>query len=255
MGHPAEPLQGRAQSQKAGVNLVAGVHTVGDDAGAHHLVGRGEVHETRGVIQVPDGNVHTPLSEHFIKGGKPLRLLLRSCQVGTVGGGKVAEQTLRPQSRQGGDFRADVRGVLRCLKADAAHARVQGKVEGGNDAGIRGSPGQGHGIFITEDGRTDALTDGLGKGGGRGMAKDQNGIVNSRPAKLQGLQHGADTEEGALAAQQPGDGDSPVAVGIGLDDRHDRNPGFFPDGIDIMGNGIQVDENPGVVKIQSNHLA
>ena len=77
MGHPAEPLQGRAQSQKAGVNLVAGVHTVGDDAGAHHLVGRGEVHETRGVIQVPDGDFHAANAEHFVKFREPLCLGFR----------------------------------------------------------------------------------------------------------------------------------------------------------------------------------
>ena len=61
VGDTADPGQGGGQGQKRGVHLVAGVHAIGDDAGTDHLIGGGEIHEPRGVIQVADGDVDPPL--------------------------------------------------------------------------------------------------------------------------------------------------------------------------------------------------
>ena len=114
--------------------------------------------------------------------------------------------------------------------------------------------GKGDGIFIMENGGTDALGNGSGEGIHRGMAQNQNGGVQTGLPQFHGFQHGADAEEGAFFPQKPGHLDGAVAVGIGLDDGHHRHTGFFPDGVEVVGNGVQVDLDPGAVEIQGSRL-
>ena len=76
MGHPAEPAQSGPEIQKPRVNLVAGIHAVGDDAGANHLIGCPEIHKPRGIIQMPNGDVHPTGFKHVVKFCKPSRLSL-----------------------------------------------------------------------------------------------------------------------------------------------------------------------------------
>ena len=47
-----------------------------------------------------------------------------------------------------------------------------------------------------------------------------------------------------------------MPIGIGLNDRHDQLPGFFAHGLQISLNGIQIDQELGIIKLQikSTHL-
>ena len=187
MADPAEPLQRRAQGQQALVNLVAGVHAIGDDAGTGHLVGGFEIHQAGGVIQVPDGDVHAPLSEHVIKGGKPLRLLFRSRQIGTVCGGKVAEQALGVQPGQSGNLRTDIRVTFRYLKTDAAHAGVHGEVEPCGQLCRLCCLRQGQRVLHAVNRGPDSLPDGGGVSLRRGITQQQNGFCQSGLPQFHGF--------------------------------------------------------------------
>ena len=166
----------------------------------------------------------------------------------------MAEQTLRLQPGQGGDFGAQVCGFLRDLEANAAHAGIQGKVEGSREQEILGGLGQGQGVLPSENGRADSLPDGIGKGPGRGAAQNQNGIIQARLPQLQGFQHGADAEKGAAILKQPGNLHRAVAIGIGLDNGHNRNAGLGLHRVKIVRNGVQVNTDPGVFEIQGYQL-
>ena len=254
MGDTAEPGQGRLQLQQIGRNLAAGIQAVGDDAGAHHFIMAVKIHQAGGVVQVADGDGNAPAFQHLTEPVKLLGLGFGPGQVGAVGGGKMAENALGMKAGQVGDSRAQVRLCFRHLKADAAHAGVHGEMEMGRQADGLGGSGQGQGILPAVDGGTDILHNSGGEGLYGGVAQDQNGGPQAGPPQFHGFQHGADAEKGALLFQKPGDGDGTVAIGIGLDDRHDGNTGFLGNGIKIPGNGIQVDPHPGVVEIQENQL-
>ena len=129
MGDAALPGQGRGQRERAGVHLVAGVETVGDNAGPDHLTGVVKVHDTGGVVQVADGNLYSPLPEHIVKAVEKLCLAFCPGQIGTVRRGKVGEEPLCFYAGQGGNAGALVCGGSSGLEADAAHAGIQGKVK------------------------------------------------------------------------------------------------------------------------------
>ena len=141
VGDPAEQTHGGSQGEKADVHLVAGVQAVGDDAGTNHLVVVVEVHQSGGIVQVADENADTPAFQHGVESVEAFRLCAGAAEVIAVGGGKMAEQPLCGQPRQGGDFSADVGVGFRYLKTDAAHARVHGKVKGCGYPRFHGSPG------------------------------------------------------------------------------------------------------------------
>ena len=214
-----------------------------------------EIQNARGIVQVADGNFNAPVPEHGIKPVEELCLLLTAGQVGAVGSGEVGEKTLGEDSGQPGNPGALVSRRGSGLKADPAHAGVQGEVEGRiADPQLHGGSGKGQGVLIMEDGGPDAVADGCGKGGYRSIAQNQNGIVQSGPPQLHGFQHGAHAEERAFVLEQPGNLNGAVTVGVGFDNGHHRKTCFFPDGIDVFFNGIQVDNHLGIVIIQANQL-
>ena len=167
----------------------------------------------------------------------------------------MGEKTLGEDSGKPGDPGALVSGGSGGLKADPAHAGIQGEVEGRfADAQLHGGAGKGQSVLVMEDGGPDPVADGCGEGGYRGVAQNQNGIVQSRPPQLHGFQHGAHAEERAFVLQKPGNLNGAVAVGIGFDNGHHRQTGLFPDRIDVFFNGIQVDDHLGIVIMQANQL-
>ena len=250
VGDAAFPPQGRTQVQQGRIHLVAGVHAVGHNAGADHFVFTAEIHHTRRVVQMPDGDVHPPLLQHGIKRRKALRLPFGPGQVGAVGGGKVGKQALRLHMGKGSDLGANVRILLRHLKADAAHAGVHSKMEFACKPQLRRCPGQGQAVLIPVDGGADILPDCLGEGTHRGMAQNQNGLTDPRLPQLQRLQNGADSKKGTVIIQVLRQLHCPVTVGIGLDDGHHRTLGPGLHGIHIVPDGIQVDYQLRRVKSQ-----
>ena len=93
-----------------------------------------------------------------------------------------------------------------------------------------------------EDGGADAQPNGIGEGLHRGVAQYQNGLLDICLPKLQRLQHGADTEKGAVPAEMPRNFHRAVAIGICLDNGHDRytGPGFYF--VYVMPNGVQIND-------------
>ncbi|MBQ5911774.1 MAG: hypothetical protein IIW93_01595, partial [Bacteroidaceae bacterium] len=81
------------------------------------------------------------------------------------------------------------------------------------------------------------------------MAQNQDGVADVVLTKFHGLCHGTDTEETAFVLQQPGDLHGAVAVGVGLDDSHDGNPGLGGDGVDVCPDGVQINCDIGVVGV------
>ena len=255
MGDPAEPGQGRLQLQQVRGDLAAGIHAIGDDAGADHFIVAAEIHQTGGVVQMPDGDMDIALLQKIAEPVEQLCLPFCPAQIGTVSRGKVAENTLGMEAGQGGDLCADVGILLRHLKTDAAHAGIHREVELGGQTDGLGGIGQGQGILPAVNGGADILHDGGGEGLDGGMAQDQNGGAQTGPTQFHGFQHGADTEKGAFALQQPGHLNGTVAIGIGLDDGHDGNTGLPADPVKVPGNGIQIDFDSGIVEIQEDQLA
>ena len=247
VGDPAEQTHGGSQGEKAGVHLVAGVQAVGDDAGTNHLVVVVEVHQSGGIVQVADENADTPAFQHGVESVETFRLCAGAAEVIAVGGGKMAEQPLCGQPRQGGDFSADVGVGFRYLKTDAAHARVHGKVKGCGYPRFHGSPGQGFPVLPAENGGADTQTNGVGESLRRRVAQNQYRPGNSGVPQLQRFGHGADAEKSAPIFQQPGDRHGAVAVGVGLDDRHHRHFGLAADRVKIGRNSVQVNDRPGAV--------
>ena len=78
-----------------------------------------------------DGDVYPPGFQHFVKPVEKLRLLFGAGQIAAVCRGEMGEKTLGTEPRKIRNAGALVRRRRRGLEADAAHARVQGKVEGG----------------------------------------------------------------------------------------------------------------------------
>ena len=254
MGDAAEPLEGRLQGEKVRGDLLAGVHAVGDDAGANHLIVVGKIHQSGGVVQMPDGDHHIPLLQHINEPVKPLCLGPGTAQIRAVGGGKVAENALRHQSGELCDGGADICVLLGGLEADAAHAGIHGEVEGCVHPCFHSGGGQGGGILVMENGGTDALTDGGGEGGNRGLTQDQNGSVQTSLPQLQSLMDGGDAEKSTFVLKQTGYLNGTVTVGVSLDHCHNRHTGLFPDGIKITLDDIKVNFDTGIVKIQMNQL-
>ena len=114
--------------------------------------------------------------------------------------------------------------------------------------------GKGQSIFIVENRRADALPDGGGEGGYRGIAQNQDGSFQSRPPELHGFQHGTDAEKGALLFQKPRHLNGSVAVGIGFDNGHNGQSGLFLHRVDIFFNGIQVDDHLSIIIMHANQL-
>ena len=198
-----------------------------------------------------DGNLHAPVFQHVIECVEQCRLVPGTAQVSTVGSGKVAEKSFGKQSRQPGDPGADVRVLRRCLKSDAAHARIHRQVEGSGFALLQGSLGKRRRVLVVVDGGADFRLHQRGVGGDGGVSQNQNGIVQSRPAQLHGLQNGGDAEKAALVLQNACHLNGAVAVGIGLDDGHHIGSHTGADGVDVAVDGIQIDFHIGVVEVQN----
>ena len=180
-------------------------------------------------------------------GGEFPGLLGGPGQVGAVGGGEVAEQSLGQQPRHPGNFGAQVGVLGGGLEADPAHAGIHGEVEGGDFALLLGLLGQGQGVLVVENRRADLLPDRGGKGGNGGIPQNQNGGGQAGLPKLQRLQDGGDAEKAAPVLQQPGNGHGAVAVGIGLDDGQNVHAGLGTDGGHVVRYGIQINLDIGIV--------
>ena len=203
---------------------------------------------------MPDGDGDALLLQPLIEGVEAPLLGARPAQVQAVGGGEMAEQALGLQTRQPGRLGADRRIRPGTLEAQTAHARIHRQVEFRRGPLAHCLLRQKLRILQTEDGRTDAQGHDLGIGRGGGVAQDQNGLLQPRLPQLQGLAHAGHAEEGHPFLQQPGDLHRAVAVGVGLDDGHDRGLGLAPDRLKIGQDGILIDVHIGVVIQQGDHL-
>ena len=183
---------------------------------------------------MPDGDFQTLLPQHGIKGGEPLRLLFSPGKVGTVGGGKMAEQSFCHQSGHGSNLDAEIGVGFRYLETNAAHAGVHGKVEPGGQIHKTGCPAQSFRVLKPVNGGTDALPDGGGESVRRGVPQNQNGGGQPCLPQLHGFQNGADAEESTFLLQKSGNLHGAVSVSVGFDHSHNGNPRSFADGIHVF---------------------
>ena len=79
------------------------------------------------------------------------------------------------------------------------------------------------------------------------MTQDQNRLLQSRLAQLQGFTHAGNAEKSHLAFQQPGDLHRAMTVGVRLDDGHNRNPGLALHRVKVGEDGVHVDVHIGIV--------
>ena len=88
------------------------------------------------------------------------------------------------------------------------------------------------------------------------MSQNQNRDPDPGISQFQRLGQRTDPKKGTLLLQQMGNRHRSVTIGIGLNNGHDRSIGFFPNRIQIMPNGIQIDHNMGIITTQekSSHM-
>ena len=175
MGDAAVPLQRRCNGKLTGLDILAGEHAVKHDACPHQLIMLVKIGNAGGIIHVTDGNGKAFLMQQFHKSVEFFRLLPCFAQIFAVCAGEMAENTFCKKSRQAGDLHAQLGRFLRGLKADAAHAGVDGKMEGRNFTLSDGLPGEGQRIFVMENGGADIFCHRPGEIGLRGMPQNQNG--------------------------------------------------------------------------------
>ena len=161
----------------------------------------------------------------------------------------MAEKSFGIDPRQLSDPGAQIRRGFRGLKADAPHAGVHGEVERRGLALTQRLGGQGLGILPEENGHPDVLPDGLGKGGHRHPSQHQNGLADAASAQLQRFGDVGGAEEGAQRLQDVGNRHGAQAVGVGLDHREDVGAGGFAHQPEIIGYGIQIHLQPGLIEL------
>ena len=113
-----------------------------------------------------------------------------------------------------------------------------------------GDPGQLPGVLHLEDGDADVHGNRSGVAVHRGMAQDQDGLIQPGLPQFRGFCQRADAEKGAIVLNMTGHLHRAVAIGIGFDHRHDLGAGLFVDRTKVMPNGVQIDLDISIIAAQ-----